>query len=454
MITTITTALGATYPVEGLLGRGGQGTVVRVRSQKGLAAKILHMGSERERESLRNRVAFVRSLPLGDLPIAIPIDGLAPPLVGYTMQLLRDMVPGSSLIRPPRDSGTTLSKWYASTGSIARRLRVMAKACDILSEIHARGLCYGDVSPRNFFVSEKGADTQVWFIDADNLKYQDRAAEVSICTPGYGAPEVVSGHHGASTLADSHAMAVVAFQCLTLAHPLIGDVVSDGDPELEAKALSGELPWIEDETDPSNRSSQGIPRDHALSPNLRKVFNQYFSEGLKRPQARPGVTTLAQALHAAADFTVRCGSCHHYFYPRRRQCPWCDAARPEFLILRASRWEPSKAIAIDLGDTLHEWPKSALPHLAIPLKQGLTLTSRILFGTTGVAGNIPKLKLSCADGKKVLLEVIDDTALFVGPPRSQKMRPVTQKSVELPVGAWLHNGPVDKPHRVFEILKA
>ena len=132
MITTITTSLGATYPVEGLLGRGGQGTVVRVRSQKGLAAKILHLGSERERESLRNRVAFVRSLPLGDLPIAIPIDGLAPPLVGYTMQLLRDMVPGSSLIRPPRDSGTTLSKWYASTGSIARRLRVMAKACDIL----------------------------------------------------------------------------------------------------------------------------------------------------------------------------------------------------------------------------------------------------------------------------------------------------------------------------------
>ena len=70
---SISTALGASYNVESLLGKGGQGTVVRLKSQQGLAAKILHMGSEREREALKNRIAFVRSLPLTDLPVAMPV---------------------------------------------------------------------------------------------------------------------------------------------------------------------------------------------------------------------------------------------------------------------------------------------------------------------------------------------------------------------------------------------
>lgn len=453
MIATVTSSLGAAYQVDGLLGKGGQGTVVRLRSQQGLAAKILHLCSEREREALKNRIAFVRSLPLSDLPIAMPIDSLTSPTVGYTMQLLRDMVPVASLIRPPKDCRSTLSEWYASTGGLARRLRLMARGCDILSEIHARGLCYGDVSPRNLYISEKGADAQVWFIDADNLKYENRASEMMIYTPGYGAPEVVSRRHGASTLADSHAMAVVAFQCLTLGHPLIGDIVNDGEPELEDRALLGELPWIDDEADSSNAFSHGVPRDRALSPNLKRIFSQFFSEGLRNPQSRPGVSALSHTLHTAADFCIRCAGCNHYFYPRNRLCPWCDAPRPKFLILKASRWEPSKGMAIDLADPQHEWPKSALPNLAIPLKKSTTLTSRVLFGTTGVSGNTPRIKLTSSDEKKVALELTDGLELFVGPPRSSKMRLVGQKVIELPIGAWLHTGPADKPHRVFEILK-
>ena len=453
MKSAITTTLGAAYTIEGTLGQGGQGTVVRLRSQQGLAAKILHLGSEREREGLRNRIAFVRSLPLSDLPIAMPIDGLASPQVGYTMRLLRDMVPATALIRPPQDSNMTLAQWYGHTGGIVRRLRLMAKGCDILGEIHARGLCYGDVSPRNLYISERGADAQVWFIDADNLKYEDRAGEIRIYTPGYGAPEVVSGCHGASTLADSHSMAVLSFQSLTLAHPLIGDAVSEGDPELEEKALRGELPWIEDESDSSNRFSQGVPRDQALSPNLKKIFAQFFTEGLKNPSARPGVATLGQALHAAADFTVMCDGCHHSFYPRQRQCPWCDAPRPTFLLMKTMRWEPSTAKAIDLTDSDHEWPRSALPYLAIPFNKGVTLTSRIVMGAAGIRGNVPQIKLASPDGKKVSIELVDDRPIFVGSAGSSKLRQLGEKADKFSAEDWLHAGPADKPHRVFKFLK-
>lgn len=453
-MTSISTALGASYKVESTLGKGGQGTVVRLKSQQGLAAKILHMGSEREREALKNRIAFVRSLPLADLPVAMPVDSLAPPLVGYTMQLLRDMEPATTLLRPPKESGIRLPEWYANRGGLMRRLRLMAKSCDILSEIHSRGLCYGDVSPRNMFVNAAGAEAQVWFIDADNLKFDNRLDGLKIYTPGYGAPEIISGRNGATTLSDAHSMAVIAFQCLTMLHPLIGDMVADGEPDLEEQALLGKLPWIEDESDCTNACSRGVPRQLVLSPRLKGIFGKYFKEGLNAPLKRPGVAALAQALHAAADFLLPCGKCHQYFYPTSSKCPWCDASRENFLILRSSRWEPSKMAEIKLGSTNDsDWPSTALPTLAIPLKRDLTVTARALLGTTGIAGNTPKLKLSSQDGAKITIEVLDDTQMHVGVAKSPKLRPVHDK-IEIPVGAWLHTGPAEKPHRVLQFIKA
>jgi len=451
---TIFTALGASYAVDSLLGKGGQGTVVRLKSQQGLAAKIMHMGSERERESLKNRIAFVRSLPLGDLPVAMPVDSLAPPLVGYTMQLLRDMEPATSLLRPPKNLGMRLAEWYAGRGGLMRRLRVMAKSCDILSEIHSRGLCYADVSPRNLFVNEKGVEAQVWFIDADNLKFDNRLDGLKIYTPGYGAPEVISGRSGATTLSDAHSMAVIAFQCLTMLHPLMGDMVAEGEPELEEQALLGKLPWIEDEGDRGNACSHGVPRQWVLSPKLRTTFGKYFKEGLSDPCCRPGVAALAQALHSAADFLLPCSSCHQYFYPTSSSCPWCEAPRDSFLIIRSSRWEPSKMAEVKIGAGQGtDWPSTALPTLAIPLKRDLTVTARALLGTSGIEGNAPKLKVGSQDGAKVSVEILDGTQMYVGAANSPKLRPV-QYRIDIPAGAWLHTGPAAVAHRVLRFIKA
>lgn len=452
-MTSISTALGASYSVESLLGKGGQGTVVRLKSQQGLAAKILHMGSEVEREALRNRIAFVRSLPLDDLPVSMPIESLAPPLVGYTMQLLRDMEPATSLLRPPKSLSMSVSEWYASRGGLMRRLRLMAKSCDTLSEIHARGLCYGDVSPRNMFVNAAGAEAQVWFIDADNLKFDNRLDGLKIYTPGYGAPEVISGRCGATTLSDAHSMAVIAFQCLTLLHPLMGHMVTEGEPELEDQALMGRLPWIEDEVDRSNVCTHGVPRQNVLSPRLKTIFGKYFKGGLNAPQVRPGIAALSQALHSAADFLLPCGSCHQYFYPNSATCPWCDAPRDIFLIMRSSRWEPSKMAEVRLGAGRDsDWPSTTLPTLAVPLKRDLTVTARALLGVSGIAGNVAKLKLGSQDGAKISVEALDGIQMYVGAAKSPNFRPV-QTKIEISCGAWLHTGPADKPHRVLQFIK-
>ena len=47
---------------------------------------------------------------------------------------------------------------------------------------------------------------------------------------------LVLGKSGVNTLTDAHAFAVIAFQTLCLIHPLMGDLVLDGEPELEEKA--------------------------------------------------------------------------------------------------------------------------------------------------------------------------------------------------------------------------
>ena len=98
-------------------------------------------------------------------------------------------------------------------------------------------------------------------------------------------------------------------------------------------------------------------------------------------------------------------------------------------------------------------PSTALPTLAIPLKRDLTVTARALLGTTGIAGNAPKLKLNSQDGTKISIEVLDGMQMHVGVAKSPKFRPVHNK-IEIPCGAWLHTGPSDTPHRVLQFIKA
>lgn len=100
-----------------------------------------------------------------------------------------------------------------------------------------------------------------------------------------------------------------------------------------------------------------------------------------------------------------------------------------------------------------EWPSTTLPTLALPLKRDLTVTARALLGTSGLAGNAPKLKLGSQDGTKVSVEGLDGMPMYVGAAKSPKLRPVLAK-IEIPTGAWLHTGPADTPHRVLQFIKA
>ena len=461
---TVTSIHGTRYSFGHELGRGGEGAVFAVEGGR-LAVKLLRDRSPRSRDRLRDRLAMVGRLPLEGLAVARPIEQLRPPHVGYVMELFTGMVPIRSLLHPPKGIGS-VTEWYFQGGGLRRRLRILARVAEVVSELHGRGLVYADLSPNNVFVSKPPDAGEVRLIDTDNVHPATSQGQ-SIYTPRYGAPEVVRRTGVASSLGDAWTFAVVAFETLALVHPLLGDKVQYGEPEMEEQALKGRLPrfdaedrlpWIDAEDDDRNRSSDGIPREIVLSPRLREDFGRAFGPGLSDPAARPGLARWTERLHAAADRTVTCSECSGSYFCDRDRCSWCDAPRPPFVMARVLLWDPDRRHAGDGGRRevapgLMRGPTGRplmVDMLAISANEPVVLTERITLGTSG---RTPRLRVGFAEGR-ITLESLDGGEWRLASSDGRSERRIGKPPVDLAIrdsgAAWLvHAGPEDRLHRVI-----
>lgn len=445
---------GVRYELTELLGRGGQGAVYAVKGGR-LAIKIFSGRGHLQRERIRNQLIHVRRLPVGELALAKPLEMLRPPHTGYVMELLTGMVPIKRLISAPRGEALGV-KWYLSTGGLRRRLMVLARTAHLLAQIHGKGLAYSDPSPANIFISDDPSFSEVWFIDTDNLRYESApGALANVFTPGYGAPELVQGRSGITTLTDVHAFAVIAFQTLALAHPFIGDLVNDGAPELEEQAFAGLLPWIDEPGDDRNRAGFGVPRDWVLSPRLIEIFQKTFGAGRQVPSQRPGAAEWAERLFSAADATIRCPDCGGTFYFKHSRCPWCDAHRPPYALVIFHLWDPAQG---DSGGVLTKPQKgSARPvivgHGAVTATAPFTVTRRLAFDVMGAGTDEPvvevslsgdRISLRCLDGKEYSLCSVSSDRQTLVSDRPQKVRLAAGQA------SWrLHFGDKGRLHRVL-----
>ncbi|MEV5821174.1 hypothetical protein AB0L22_18595 [Micromonospora haikouensis] len=331
----VRTASGATLQLVRELGRGGQGAVYEVDGGRH-AVKVLRDTTPERAAEWADRLRTLRRLPLDGLSVARPIDVLAPPHVGYVMDLLDGLTPLTRLVTVP--PGARAVDHYRDTGGLRRRLVLLTRLADVLAALHARGLAYQDPAPNNIFVSELLDRDQVWLIDTDNLSYVSSRVR-PVYTLRYSAPELRPGAaRWADSLSDVFAFAVVAFELLTLDHPFVGDEIYEDDEEAEAEALNGTHPFVDHPTDPANRSTRGIkPRGLVLTPALASLFRATFVAGLRNRDARPGAGRWADALREAASAVVPCPACSMTYpldlaVPR---CPWCDEApRPATLHVR------------------------------------------------------------------------------------------------------------------------
>lgn len=453
----VTDQNGVQYEVTQLLGRGGQGAVYAVKGDR-LAVKLVVNRDSVHRDWLRNQLMHVRRLPLKDLSLAKPLEMLRPPHTGYLMERLADMAPIKTLITPPKGESASPA-WYISSGGLRRRLHLLAKAAHTLSCLHGKGLAYSDPSPGNIFVSSDNSASEVWFIDTDNLRYEsDQQTAHNVFTPGYGAPELVLGKSGVTSLTDAHALAVIAFQALTLVHPFIGDWVSDGEPELEEQAFSGEIPWVEDPHDDRNRASFGVPRDWVLSPRLADMFQKVFGQGRMAPASRPGCAELADRLYAAADSTITCPSCKGSFYFNSKYCPWCDEKRPEFVLLVFNLWDPS--VDEEGGYVMTPNKKSVrVAHTVINDGQEINITRRLAFGQTGKGADDVALAVKLKSGE-ILIKSTDEQSYplmsSTGTRKSEVSHQLKRFKLEERQGSWaVHFGNNHDLHRAmsFELQR-
>jgi eukaryotic-like serine/threonine-protein kinase len=440
------------YELGKELGRGGQGAVFSVKNAN-LAVKVLLNASPARRTILKQQLTSVRMLfDIEKLTIARPLEILKPPHLGYVMELLTDMVPISKLINIPKNTNC-LVEWYLKGGGLRRRLLLLARFAETLAQLHGKGLVYTDPSPNNLFISSDINNSDIIrLIDTDNLHYETSSSSINFYTKYFGAPELVTGKSGANTLTDAHAFAVIAFQTLSLVHPLMGDMVSDGEPEVEIQALEGHLPWIDDPIDNSNFTSHGFHRDIVLSPNLKQLCQASFGVGLKEPQKRLRLKKWAEKLYTAADFTITCPKCNSTYYANQKHCSWCEHPRPTFVQARIQRWEPiQKCIEKQLP----------LQFLALNSSEALILTNRIISGLTRIDSHNPAIEI-ILEGQNIKLRSLNNQCFWLTSERTSRVeREVRDQWITFPAqsdryGYWLlHFGNLDFPHRVvtFHIIE-
>ena len=255
------------------------------------------------------------------------------------------------------------------------------------------------------------------------------------------------GISGTNTLTDAHAFAVIAFQTLSFAHPLMGDLVENGDPEIINQAVQGKLPWVDDPNDDRNRSSFGFPRDMVLSPRLQRLCAKTFGEGLSNPQVRPSVNQWVEILHSAADYMLQCQSCESTFYATNKLCSWCNAPRSSFVQLAISQWEPQYGAVL---------PK--LQAIALQVDQPRELTRRITRGWVENQQDQACIRLEAkqeSTGLHITVQSLDGKSYWLTSDGREKLevefgdRPKQFPLDQQRFGSWfLHFGALDRPHRV------
>lgn len=365
------------HEIVGELGRGGQG-IVYTTSDPDIAIKLVLTNDgepytdKRYIDNYQQQLDNLLTLPVSqDINLARPICKLKDH-AGYVMQQLRGMKPIEDFfaIAPKNFENNTYPRWldgfvkkkrfkeahaladYAQTGSSKRRFQVLMQCATQLAKLHGQGLVYGDISNENVFFSENKAFNHVWFIDADNLRFENKNSKKAVYTPGYGAPELVLGLVGSSTRTDAYSFAVLAFKLLSLLHPFDGEKLQGGNDSdwadeveqsasnmsLDEQAIAGLLPYIDDPDDDSNRNQSGLPRTLILTEKLQVLFNHTFNKAQKNSWKRPLMFHWPKALAQAVDLSIECESCNMSYLEEyalvENKCPYCSAKTPRYFLIQ------------------------------------------------------------------------------------------------------------------------
>ena len=227
----------------------------------------------------------------------------------------------------PFDGTVSPGLFFYKTGGMRHRYQLLMNTAEIFAKLYAHSAVYADLSPENVFASGSLESSEVWLIDADNMRYKFDVKK-QIQTPGYGAPEIIKGEMN-SIQADEYSYAILAHEVLTMNSPFNGQLLIEGDgggwddEEVDYADLAskGEVAWIYDENDDSNRCKTGIGPKYAFTATIKTLFEKNFGEeGRHNPLSRPKMRDWYVAMRQAVDLTAKCQYCGSTFLFQNASC--------------------------------------------------------------------------------------------------------------------------------------
>lgn len=439
---------GHPYVLTEKLGQGGQGVVWKTDNPKVLVKGYTSKNQE-HRQLWLEQISWLMRQDLVGLNIAKPVALLAAPRMGYLMELMDGLEPLSRLLEVVVEDGV---KGYLSSGGLARRLRLLAKLASTLSLLHARGMSFGDLSPDNIYISAEIEHAELWLIDCDNISFESQPCR-ALFTPDYGAPELLRGEAEFSTRTDIWSFAVIAYRLLTGNHPLKGDLVNYGEPELESQALRGELPWIGHLEAQANSTDCGIGLGIVATGKLAQLFRTCFEAGLAEPSMRPSMASWLEAIHEATERIVDCQACDSsYLFNRETCCPFCgEILATGYVLLQEYQYIPTS----ELPDWADQKPEDSL------VKTGRFAVLQAN-GELVIRANIPSHWYTESLSPLATLRLLEE-GLWIDPlqshieiqrggkvnhvPRRMKLKAELRGSGD--GWFWLHIGNIETPHTMW-----
>ncbi len=251
--------IGGRYVVEGQLGKGGMGRVLRVRHQalgKAFALKLIKSAIA---TNPRIRELFYREARLAS--------ALAHDNICSIVDFGQDETFGLFMVMELLEGQTVHAKLRAS-GRLTPKVAcdVMWQVGDAVRFIHGRQILHGDIKTENIFLVRTPAQRRLAKLLDFGLSRADLRRDDGLDgTPEYLAPERIDGEP-ASQGSDIYAMGVVFFELLTGALPFTGDT-HDVFEQQRTKPLPAPSKLLEEPID--ERADEIIARATAKDPTKR-----------------------------------------------------------------------------------------------------------------------------------------------------------------------------------------
>jgi serine/threonine-protein kinase len=296
-------ALGASYTVEGEIGRGGMGVVYHARDERlkrQVAIKVLPPELAFREEI---RIRFLREAETAarvSHPHVVPIHsvGEGPDGLVYFVMAFVD--------------GEPLSERLKRRGRLApeEARRILMETADALGAAHALGVIHRDVKPDNILL--EGSRGRVVVTDFGIAKALSSTSSgaltgtgVAIGTPHYMSPEQAAGDREIDGRSDLYSLGVVGFQMLVGELPFTAPTV----PGLLMKHITEQAPLITDRRpDCPEDLAACVMRCLEKEPEarwptadaLRRALESRSAPAYRAPLRRPGGTGLLRQPPPAA----------------------------------------------------------------------------------------------------------------------------------------------------------